>query len=623
MFRKSLRAKILLGYMSIVLVLLLVSLWAIYNITALNNAVRAITIDSYRSLLAVQNMLGSLEQQNRIQLQFLTGNAKQDEEQFWEENRNFLTGLSSAENNITFPGEKETLAKIGSGYDAFANRIMKMYTKASNGEREKALRTYKNEVEPLYRRLKKDLYHLYSINQDHMVKTTNKAKVLSPKAITSTSMVSILGFIFALFLGYKISDLIIKPTRLLTETTKKIASGKLDQLIEIDSEDEIGQLAKEFNQMTLRLREFETANINRYVLERKKADAIIFSISDPIIVLDKHFHFVRVNPATERFFNIKADDVMNRHILEVIDNKVIFESAKQCLDSQCTLAFAGTERLVKIERGEDKYYFTVEATPFRDLEEQILGVVILLSDVTYFKEVDRLKSNFVSTASHEFRTPLTSMVMGVELLLEERIGKLGDKQREILEVFREDCDRLQNLVSQLLNLSRIEAGKLTLEKRMISISELFENSSRSLLPLYNEKHLKLTVSDTYGMPEVFVDPEKMALVINNLLSNALRYTDTKGEVTLSASPEEGKVEISVTDTGVGIPKEAQKRIFERFYQIDSVGDYPSGAAGLGLALVKEIVSAHGGEVNVESEQGKGSRFAFTIPIPDESGNTGR
>jgi len=263
------------------------------------------------------------------------------------------------------------------------------------------------------------------------------------------------------------------------------------------------------------------------------------------------------------------------------------------------LAVAGSERA-----------FRLRTTPMRDNDHHLLGAVTLLEDITHLREIDRLKSEFIATASHELRTPLTSVQMGVYLLLERAAGELTDKQVEVLTACREDCERLDKLMRDLLDLSRIEAGESKPALAPVRTRDLINGATRELRPQVESKGLDFRVEAAVDLPAVKVDRLQVERVLTNLVVNAMRYT-RHGEIKISAQFRGNAVAVSVSDTGSGIPQEYLPHIFDKFVQVPGAA---TGGAGLGLAISRLIVEAHGGQISVQSEPSKGSTFTFTLPV---------
>jgi NtrC-family two-component system sensor histidine kinase KinB len=245
------------------------------------------------------------------------------------------------------------------------------------------------------------------------------------------------------------------------------------------------------------------------------------------------------------------------------------------------------------------------------------GKVLLLRDVTALKEVDRLKSEFISTASHELRGPLTSVAMSVTLLRESVGERLGDKERGLLSAAEEELQRLRALVNDLLDLSRLESGRLTLAQVALSPTAIVERAVELLRGQADRAGIELRMVLPATLPDVRVDAARITWVLTNLLGNAIRYAGDGGHVDVAATLAGRHVHVSVKDTGPGIPPEDQGRVFERFVRVGPTGD--AGGTGLGLAICKEIVRAHGGTIWVESAPGRGSTFTFTLPSVEQGG----
>jgi signal transduction histidine kinase len=254
--------------------------------------------------------------------------------------------------------------------------------------------------------------------------------------------------------------------------------------------------------------------------------------------------------------------------------------------------------------------FRLRTTPMRDNDHHLLGAVTLLEDITHLREIDRLKSEFIATASHELRTPLTSVQMGVHLLLERAAGELTEKQVEILSACREDCERLDTLMRDLLDVSRIEAGESKPRLEPIKTRDLINDAIKELRPQVESKGLDFRVEAPIDLPAVIADRSQVERVLSNLVVNAMRYTK-HGEIKISVLPRGNFVAVSISDTGSGIPPEYLPHIFDKFVQVPGAA---TGGAGLGLAISRLIVEAHGGQISVQSERGKGSTFTFTLPM---------
>jgi signal transduction histidine kinase len=248
--------------------------------------------------------------------------------------------------------------------------------------------------------------------------------------------------------------------------------------------------------------------------------------------------------------------------------------------------------------------------PIRDSERRLLGVTLVLGDVTNLRRLDEMKSGLLSVVSHELKTPLTSIRMAVHLLLEERIGSLTAKQVELIVAARDDSDRLHKIIEELLDMGRLESGRVNLDLQPQSVQTLLSQAVEAQEAAFHDHGVSVAVEIAEDTPDVLADPARIDHVFSNLLSNALKFTPPGGQVRVTAAPQGAFVRFVVADTGAGIPREHLPRIFDRFYRV--TGPNQPGGAGLGLAIAKEIVELHGGRIEVESEVGKGSRFSFTL-----------
>jgi NtrC-family two-component system sensor histidine kinase KinB len=611
----SLRKKILLGYLVIAGLLVITSGWAIYNFIGLNRAINEIMVSSYRSVGAAQNMIEALEKQDNTEALLLLSDHRDSLDAFLTNQQEFSKWYTVAEGNITFEGEAETLDRIKAGYQEYLKLFSRLNQLHATVEPVQARNFYLNSVLKQFYIVKQMCNHLLRINQNQMFKADQRAKHDAQKAVFSTTVVSLLALFLAIVFGYKISAVIIDPTLKLTESAQKIGEGHLEEAITVNTNDEIGRLAQEFNRMARRLQEYEKSNIEKLIAERRKSDAIVRSIPDPLIVVDAECRIIKINTAAERIFGIQEKRVKGLHVLEVINNNLIFNFIKECSTNRLPIKSTGMEEAIKLKTGDTWSYFLIEAMPAEDREGRLLGIVLFMGDVTHLKEVDQIKSGFVSAASHEFRTPLTSIMMSIGLILDQTVGAINPKQKQLMEVIKEDCNRLTYLVNDLLDLSRMEAGKTEMTKEAVRLINIVQAAANPFTIPIAENGLTLEISPAIAeLPPVLVDANKMVRVFNNLIANAIRYTPKGGKLTIDASCETQRILVSVKDTGSGIPLEYQTKIFDKFIQVKNNEANQSGGAGLGLAMVKEIIQAHGSDIWVESEVHQGSNFLFYLPL---------
>ncbi|HMA62474.1 MAG TPA: ATP-binding protein [bacterium] len=607
----NLRKKILLGYLLVVLIIIGVAGWSVYNFSSLNDAIRDIMVENYRSVIASEKMMESLERQDSGELMFLFGQAEKANQIFHENQMQFMKYLSRAEDNITIQDERHIIDSINVKYQKYISIFSKLKNRSQEKTVQEQKEFYLNSIMPIFEEIKSLTMRLLMVNQNHMRSSQQKANDNATKAIYSTLIFSSIAILTAIIFGLYIAGVIIKPVKKLTNSVRKVAAGELDQAIEVTTKDEIGRLAEEFNIMTRKLKEYEKLNVSKLLEEKKKSEGIVKSISNPIIVTDDDNKISLINYKAAQLFDVKEKQVLGSHFLENIKNDNIFELINDTLDSGEEHSDRKGE-VLQFQQDQQELTFRITTTPVTDEDGKVIMVITLLEDITKLKKVDEMKSEFVSMVSHEFRTPLTSMSMGINMLLKEKAGSINDDQKELLEVAEEDCQHLSNLVDDLLDLSKMESGEIDLEFENVKVGKIFDASIKPFEQQADEKGIELARDEEIDL-EVHADVNKITWVITNLIGNALRYTEEGDRIELHADKKGHKVHIAVSDNGAGIPKEYQHKIFEKFVRAGQDRDSSTGT-GLGLAISKEIVEAHGGRIWVDSEEGKGSTFTFTVKL---------
>ncbi len=411
-----------------------------------------------------------------------------------------------------------------------------------------------------------------------------------------------------------LSRSILGPVRQLTDATVRLAGGELDTTVPVRSGDEIGTLAIGFNRMAERIRELRRSDLGQLLIAQQTTEAAIDSLFDPVIVTDGEGRVTRVNQAAERLFGARSE-VLGRQIGEVARDTRLVQAVTDILRSQAPVASESAAAVLPLAVEGSHRAFRVRSTPMRDGDRRLVGAVTLLEDITHLNEISRLKSEFIAAASHELRTPLTSVQMGIHLLLEDASTPLTDRQTEILVMCREDAGRLDRLMRELLDLSKIESGDVTPVRAPARLAPVVREAVEPLRLQVEARGIRLDVDAAPDLPTVSVDRSQIERVIANLVTNAMRATPAGGSIAVAAVPRGHDVAVSVADTGVGVPRDYLTRVFEPFVQVPGSA---VGGAGLGLAISRRIVEGHGGMLSVQSEPGKGSTFTFTIPLGEEA-----
>ncbi|SHM17145.1 PAS/PAC sensor signal transduction histidine kinase [Caldanaerovirga acetigignens] len=407
---------------------------------------------------------------------------------------------------------------------------------------------------------------------------------------------TLLALLITGFLGYALSNTITGPIREVTKRAALLAEGNFDQKIEVKSDDEIGKLTDMFNFLTSRLK----ATLEEISEEKEKMEAILTNMADGVIALNGRGEVIHINPAAMRMLGLEGERLEGaledklKDILKI--NPEDYQKATR----------APLEVLVKVKDGALKAIFAPLTGETRET-----GYILLLQDVTKQQRLEEMRKEFVANVSHELRTPLTTIKSYAETLLD---GAMDDTSvaRQFISVINDEADRMTRLVNDLLELSRLDNKEIKWNKRPVRIDLLLRDVISKMMMNAMKKKLSMKHEIEEGL-EAFADRDKIEQVFQNILSNAIKYTPEGGEIFVKAGNAGNQIYISVKDTGIGIPKEDLPRIFERFYRVDKTRSRELGGTGLGLSIAREIVLAHDGEINIISEQGKGTEVIIRLP----------
>jgi two-component system, NtrC family, sensor histidine kinase KinB len=600
-----LRTKLLLGYAGFVLALGVLGAWSARTLNQMSAVSGRIIAENYDSVVAAQDMKESLERQDSAALFDLLGQRDRARRQAAEHRARFDAALAKAAANITEAGEPDAIGAIRRGrddyyrrYDAFVN---------ADGDR---TALYFQSLEPTFNAVRSEADRLLRVNQEAMRRKADTASRIARRWFFVTLALALVLMAAGVAIELSLSRAIVGPVAQLTAATTRVASGELDTAVPVHSGDEIGTLAVSFNRMAERIRELRRSDLGRLLVAQQTTEAAIDSLYDPVIVADGSGLVTRINPAAERLFGARADTI-GKPIGAVARDPRIAQSVADVLRAQVPSASEDAAAVLPWAVDGARRAFRIRSTPMKDADGRLVGVVTLLEDITHLSEVSRLKSEFIAAASHELRTPLTSVQMGIHLLLEGTAGTLGEKQEEILQVCREDTARLDRLMQELLDLSKIESGAVTPQLAPVRPAALVSEAVRALRLPVEARGLRLDVDAPADLPLVDVDRGQVERVIANLVTNAMRATPAGGTIAVTATPRGDEVAIAVADTGSGIPRDYLPTIFEPFVQVP---DAAGGGAGLGLTISRRIVEGHGGRLTVQSEPGHGSTFTFTVPV---------
>ena len=451
----------------------------------------------------------------------------------------------------------------------------------------------------------------------------------------SNQIYVVLGiFLISVFLAYIRVNQISRPLNKLTEYAQKLSANDFSAEVNIQSKDEIGLLAKTLTSMSTKLRDsfgrLEQA-VNEATTELQVSNAyltaIITNLADGLLVTDLEGKITQWNPALVAMFGFEAINLKGRDCSEIFGSELA-EMIRQTQQQPSEVVTA------EIELAQHRFGQAVataiqkESVSFTNSKYQSTGSVILIRDITAEKEVDRMKTDFLSTVSHELRTPLTS-VLGFAKLINKKLDEVifpavntedNKTKRAVkqvgsnIEIIVSEGERLTTLINDVLDIAKMEAGKIEWKMEPVRVEEVMKRAIAATSALFQQNGLKLIKELEPGLPEIRGDEDRLIQVVINLISNAVKFTE-QGSVTLKVQRTDEQITTSVIDTGIGIAPEDQPQVFDKFKQVgDTLTDKPKGT-GLGLPICKQIIEHHGGQIGVESEVGKGSNFYFTLPIP--------
>ncbi|MBX6313295.1 MAG: HAMP domain-containing protein [Isosphaeraceae bacterium] len=602
----TLRDKLLLGLMPLLAILVGLGLWAIAMFARLGGDIDVILRENYRSVLAAEGMKEALERMDSALLFAIGGEEPQAREQFAENRPVFERHLKIEQGNITLPGEQEMVDRLATLYGRYIALTDRFLALPPERKAERT-RLYFTQLLPTFRDIKREADAVLALNQKNMEDENQRARRAAAVSIRLMVLALLAAVAVATGVALVLSRSILEPIRAVTRGARAMARGDLDQVVPVLTRDELGELAGAFNAMARTIREFRQAGTERLLRAQQTAQATIDSFPDPVVVIDLAGAVERANPAARRILGVTPTDGS----ISWAAPPQLKPALAEVMGGRADYLPTSLEHAVCFRDDGQERFFLPRVLAIRGDHDRLLGAALVLQDVTKFRLVDQLKSDMVATVSHELKTPLTSLQMAIHLLLEEEVGPLTPKQVELLLAARQDSDRLLAMVNDLLDLTRIEQGRLHLNREPIAPGELIAEAIKRCEVRARDAGITLQADVPPGLPEVLADRERVGHIFDNLLDNALRHTERGGEVRLTAQAADGSVQFAVADTGEGIAPEHLPHLFEKFYRVP--GARHRGGAGLGLAIVREVVLAHGGQIDVASRPGVGTTIIFTLP----------
>ncbi len=602
----KLRTKLNLSFLFLFGLIVLLTALGSYFIYWLSTDSRAIIEDNFRSLNYMQNLNNGLD---KVMSGLSAPMSPERDRQIDAALKTCESVISRQAANITEPGEKNLSDELAAQFSGLKQSIAEM---AGKPRLEPSF--YIDRIVPQITSLKKISFNIYAINEETVLRKNARAARTSEIAVLYMAVFGLSGVLISLVFILGTPSYLFKPLSKLNEGIRLIASKNYSHQLPVKGKDELAEIAVSFNQMAGRLLEYDRTNIELLLSEKKRIDAVINQMHEAIIGLDESLTVLFANNLARELLNLKEEDIRGKLIWSLAARNDFVQSFAD------DFALGGLENLEPkptrmIHKGKEKWY-SREIIPV--LLEQAenhkkinIGFVVVLTDITAFSEKDRAKTHFIATVSHELKTPISSIIMSVKLLIDERAGKLSEGQLELVGSIKEDSDRLLKITGELLKMAQVETGNIQLDVNPIEPSRIVDVSVRALQQQAAAKNI-LIESGLRTNRKALCDPDKTTWVLINFLSNAIRYSPDHSIIRIEITEtDHDYLRFSVQDAGPGIEPRIQDRIFEKYYKGPDSGH---SGTGLGLAISKEFIKAMGGEIGVESTPGEGSTFYFLLPV---------
>lgn len=603
--RANLREKILFGFLIILIIMLSISFWGIFNFYKINRSLNNTINQNYSSIVAVDNMNKAIDQQMNGVLAIFQEDFSKGKIQFDASNDVFLFWYEKAMESAFTDQERELLSSLQQDYKSLVKIISELDSSKVYNAISQNNAHFKLTIE-LLRDMKSKSHGIFEVNHNYMNRLNSQVGKMSGTAAVFMMFILFCGILVSFLFSTKFSNYLAKPIQELTKTAENISNGNFSARIEVISNDEIGTLAQKFNLMSEKLEMYERLNLSRNLYEKKKSETIIESINEPVLMTDNNLNILSANSAFRAIF---SGPIEGGNLTGLIKDHDFKEQLAKNQRIDVLQIKQNMTLLVPLPDG--KRYFKLTHSMIKIPDSDIAGYVFIFNDITKYHELDKLKSEFLGKISHELKTPLTAVGMALGLLEDEVLGTINEKQKYLVTSMKEDYERLNKLVHHILELTRIESGKVNLTFEAVSLVNLIEQVVKNFSLQSKEKNIELGYSFSNSLPPARADYEYLMRAVENFIANALKFTDRGGKIHIELSGQNDYAVIKISDTGIGIDPVFIDKIFDKFVQVN---DNLPGSVGLGLSIAKEIIELHHGKISVESEVGKGTTFEIYIPV---------
>ncbi|AWA30586.1 PAS domain-containing sensor histidine kinase [Flavobacterium magnum] len=569
----KIKTKLNLGVGLLFVMILLLALVSAFYIFSIKKDTESILKANYNTLEYSRNMLLALDRITAAE-----GNSIAD----------FESNLSKQVLNITETGE-----------DRVTHELKRSFTSLKADRRNEKLKS----------KIRQDIFEIMRLN---MIAIKKKSDIARTTAETGNLMIASTGafcFLIAFSLLINLPNNIANPIRELTESIRQIANKNYSERVNFMNHNEFGDLARSFNTMALKLQEYHNSNLYKLSFEKKRLETLINNMHDPILGLDNDGIILFANDEALKIMGVKSEDVIGKRAAALaLTNDLL----KSLIGNQ---SHNDRPHMMKIfYEGKESYFeketVSITITPTGEYEAIDIGEVIILRNITIFKELDFAKTNFIATVSHELKTPIASIKLSLQLLENKETGVINEGQKQLIDSIKEDSQRLLKITGELLELSQLETGNIQLNIEHSNPYKIIEYATGAVRKEAAQKQIEIRIAAEEGLPEIKADGEKTAWVLINFLTNAIRYSSENSQIEVQLKKENNQLTFRVADTGKGIDSRYKTKVFDKYFQVP--GSQKSGT-GLGLAISREFIEAQNGTIGVDSELGLGSTFYFRLP----------
>jgi signal transduction histidine kinase len=610
MIRISLKNKLSIGFGFLLIMIIL--LWIIGGlfIYDLSERSAAMLKENYQTIELTKMLNQIVDNIKNQQMEYFFNMHELFNDSIYNQDLNlFQKYLTAVGNNITEPGEQELTAQLRDSYESY---IKTFDTFKNNGLTDPGL--FFSEIVPGHTITRDLILSLSDMNMDAISHKNNLLKNSAYRAFIIISFIGTICFIISALFFFRYPRNIARPMHQLIQGIKEIANRNYEQKLLFKSNDELGELAEAFNLMAAKLNEYEHSNLSQLLFEKKRIDTIINNMKDAIIGLNEKKEIIFSNTIACRLLDVESTDIVGKYAPDVaIQNETMRQIIKDILNGEYKSKHEFSTFKI-YSNGKPDYYtkeiLDVEITRTGENRPVNVGAVIIMKNITHFLEQDEAKTNFISTISHELKTPISSLKLNLKLLDDKRIGTLNDEQKNIVEVLKQETHKMLAITSELLDLAQVESGNIRLEIYPVHPIQILEYVMETSNNRASQKQISIEYESDPDLPPVFADSEKTAWVLLNLINNSIQYSEPGSRVIVSVRKEKDQIVFKVQDFGKGIEEKYLDKIFEKFFRIP--GSAEKGT-GLGLTISKEFISKQRGKIWVESKPGAGSMFYFNLP----------